>query len=60
MVERACLMLRKLSAPAERDAIRDALAEPDLPDQTRKFLNDHLRRLDVMDAKLKARKGGAD
>jgi len=60
VVERACLMLRKLSAPAERDAIRDALAEPDLPDQTRKFLNDHLRRLDVMDAKLKARKGGAD
>jgi hypothetical protein len=53
-------MLRKSSGQAERDAIRDALAEPDLPAQTRKFLNDHLRRLDVMDAKLKARKGGAD
>ncbi|HEU4665287.1 MAG TPA: hypothetical protein VFS55_14760 [Dokdonella sp.] len=60
VAERACLMLRKVSASSERDAIRDALAEPGLPDQTRKFLNDHLRRLDVMDAKLKARKGGAD
>ncbi|TCO42800.1 hypothetical protein EV148_101206 [Dokdonella fugitiva] len=60
VAERACLMLRKSSGQAERDAIRDALAEPDLPAQTRKFLNDHLRRLDVMDAKLKARKGGAD
>lgn len=60
VVERACLMLRKLSASAERDAIRNALDGTDLPAQTRKFLNDHLRRLDLMDARLKARKGGAD
>jgi hypothetical protein len=60
VAERACLILRKHSASDERDAIRAALAEPELADRTRTFLNDHLRRLDIMDSKLKARKGGAD
>ena len=34
----------------------DRLTE--LPEKTRKFLNDHLRRLDRLDAKSAARKDG--
>jgi hypothetical protein len=60
LVERACLMLRRESPALERTAIQGALADSQLPEQTRRFLNDHLRRLDLLDAKLKARKGGAD
>ena len=60
LVERACLMLRRESPALERAAIREALADPQLPGQTRKFLSDHLRRLDLLDARLKAQKGGAE
>jgi hypothetical protein len=57
--ERACLMLRRESPALERTTVRAVLDDPGLPDQTRRFLNDHLRRLDLMDARLKARPGGA-
>jgi len=60
LVERACLMLRRDSPALERTAVRAALDTPTLPDQTRRFLNDHLRRLDVLDARVKARGGGAE
>ncbi|MEO6690288.1 MAG: hypothetical protein ABIS07_11605 [Dokdonella sp.] len=60
LVERACLMLRRESPVLERSAINAALADSRLPDPTRKFLNDHLRRLDLMESRVKARKGGAD
>lgn len=60
LVERACLMLRREAPALERTAIREALDDPKLPEQTRTFLYDHLRRLDLLDARLKARKGGAD
>lgn len=60
LVERACLMLRRESPALERSAINAALADSRLPDPTRKFLNDHLRRLDLMDSRVKARKGGVD
>jgi hypothetical protein len=53
-------MLRRESPALERSAIKEALADSRLPDPTRKFLNDHLRRLDLMDSRVKARKGGAD
>ena len=42
----------------ERSAIREALADPKLPAQTRLFLNDHLRRLDLLDARSKKPKEG--
>lgn len=58
LVERASLMLRRESPAAERSAVQQALADPKLPGQTRKFLGDHLRRLDRLDARLKARKDG--
>jgi hypothetical protein len=60
LVERASLMLRREGPELERAAIREALADPKLPGRTRQFLNDHLRRLDLLDARLKARKGGAE
>jgi hypothetical protein len=60
LVERACLMLRRESPALERSTIQAALADSHLPAQTRRFLNDHLRRLDLLDARLKSRKGGAD
>ncbi|MEO7326877.1 MAG: hypothetical protein ABIW82_18800 [Dokdonella sp.] len=60
LVERACLMLRRESPALERSAINAALADSRLPDPTRKFLNDHLRRLDLMDSRVKARKGGVN
>lgn len=58
VVERVCLMLRRQSPALERSAIQGALASTVLPQQTRKFLKDHLRRLDLLDARLKARKDG--
>ena len=39
--------------------IQLALADPKLPQTTRKFLDDHLRRLDRMDERKKARKEGS-
>jgi len=58
LAERASLMLRRESPAMERSAIQQALADPKLPDRTRKFLSDHLRRLDRLDAGSKARKDG--
>jgi hypothetical protein len=57
--ERALLALRRSNPSSERAAIRDALANQKLPEQTRKFLNDHLRRLNLLDARLRAQKEGS-
>jgi hypothetical protein len=57
--ERALLALRRSNPPSERAAIRDALANQELPEPTRKFLNDHLRRLDLLDERLRAQKEGS-
>ena len=46
LVERVCVMLRREAPEQERSTIQQALADPKLPETTRKFLNDHLRRLD--------------
>lgn len=59
LVEHACLILRRQSPGEERSAIQHALADPALPGQTRRFLNDHLRRLDRMEHMTNARKAGA-
>ncbi len=59
LVEHACLMLRRQSPAGERSVIQQALADPKLPEQTRKFLNDHLRRLDRLNAESNARKDGS-
>lgn len=58
LAEHASLMLRRESPALERSALRKALSDPQLPAQTRMFLNDHLRRLDRQDARTKARKDG--
>jgi hypothetical protein len=58
LAERASVMLRRVSPALERSTIQQALADPKLPENTRKFLNDHLRRLDRLDARSKARKDG--
>jgi hypothetical protein len=58
LAERASVMLRRESPAVERSVVQQALADPKLPGQTRKFLDDHLRRLDRLDARLKARKDG--
>ncbi|NCT67453.1 MAG: hypothetical protein GXC76_07400 [Rhodanobacteraceae bacterium] len=60
LAERASLLLRRDFPAAERPAIMNALADPQLPTQTRKFLDDHLRRLDRLDAAARARKDGSD
>jgi hypothetical protein len=60
LAEHAILMLRRESPAVERPAIREALADPQLPAQTRLFLNDHLRRLDRQAASAKARKDGTE
>ena len=59
LVEKASLMLRQVSPAQERSTIQQALADPKLPENTRKFLDDHLRRLDRLDARSKAQKQGA-
>jgi hypothetical protein len=59
LVERVCVMLRREAPEQERSAIAQALADPKLPEATRKFLNDHLRRLDRMNERTKARKEGS-
>lgn len=58
LAERASLMLQRESPAMERTAIEQALADPKLPEQTRKILSDRLRRLDRLDAGPKARKDG--
>lgn len=58
LAERALLMLRKQAPQRERPIIREALANPALPAQTRTFLNEHLRRLDFMERKLGERANG--
>ena len=59
LVERVCVMLRRQAPEQERSTIARALADPKLPEATRKFLNDHLRRLDLMNERTKARKEGS-
>lgn len=60
LVEKASLMLRQASPALERSTIQQALADPKLPENTRKFLNDHLRRLDRLGTGASARKDGTD
>jgi hypothetical protein len=59
LVERVCVMLRREAPGEERSTIQLALADPKLPETTRKFLNDHLRRLDRIDERKQARKEGS-
>jgi hypothetical protein len=59
LVERVLVMLRREAPEQERPTIETALADPKLPDTTRKFLNDHLRRLDRMNERKAARKEGS-
>jgi hypothetical protein len=59
LVERVCVMLRREAPGEERSTIQHALADPRLPEATRKFLNDHLRQLDRIDERKKARKEGS-
>lgn len=61
VVEQACLTLRRLVPAQERPAIEHALADPKLPDATRRFLNGHLRQLDRLLERQrdKARKEGS-
>lgn len=59
LAERASLMLRRQSAALERSTIQQALADPALPAATRTFLEGHLRRLDRLEARTKARKEGS-
>lgn len=58
IAERASVMLRRESPALERSTVQQALADPKLPEITRRFLNDHLRRLDLLNARSKARKDG--
>ena len=46
LVERAGSMLRRESPTLEREATEQALADPALPETTRRYLGDHLRRLE--------------
>ena len=46
LVERAGSMLRRDSPALERTATREALDDPATPEATRRYLGDHLRRLD--------------
>jgi hypothetical protein len=59
LVERVLVMLRREAPEQERPAIESALADPKLPEKTRKFLNDHLRRLDRINERKAARKEGS-
>ena len=59
LVERVCMMLRREDPGQERSTIQLALADPKLPEATRKFLNDHLRQLDRIDERKRARKEGS-
>jgi len=59
LVERVCVLLRREGPDLERPAIQAALADPKLSEATRKFLNDHLRQLDRIDERKRARKEGS-
>jgi hypothetical protein len=59
LVEKVCVMLRRESPEQERSTIQRALADPKLPGTTRKFLNDHLRRLDRINERARTRKEGS-
>jgi hypothetical protein len=59
LVERVCVLLRREGPGLERSAIQQALADPKLPEATRKFLNDHLRQLDRIDERKRAQKEGS-
>lgn len=47
LAEKAALALRAIDPKLEREAVSLALADEKTPEQTRVFLNDHLRRLDL-------------
>lgn len=59
LVERVCVLLRREGPGQERSVIQQALADPKLPETTRKFLNDHLRQLDRIDERKRAQKEGS-
>ena len=59
LVERAGSMLRRESPALERTATEQALADPALPETTRRYLGDHLRRLDRAAGSNGTRKNGA-
>jgi hypothetical protein len=58
LVERVCVLLRREGPDLERSTIAQALADPKLPEATRKFLNDHLRQLDRIDERKRAQREG--
>jgi hypothetical protein len=58
LVERAGSTLRRESPALERTATEQALADPALPEATRRYLVDHLRRLDRAAGGKDARKDG--
>ena len=59
LAEHALLTLRQQAPAEEKPAIEEALADPALPTATRTFLVDHLRRLNLLNARLRQRKGGS-
>lgn len=59
LVERAGSMLRRESPALERTATEQALADPATPEATRRYLDDHLRRLDRAAGAKGAVKDGA-
>jgi hypothetical protein len=56
LAEHALLALRHQAPARERAALESALADPALPEATRKFLDDHRRRLDLLQRRLRERK----
>ena len=58
LAEHALLALRHQAPEKEKPAIEKALADPGLSPTTRKFLTDHLRRLNLLNARLGERKEG--
>ena len=58
LVERVCVMLRREAPEQERSTIQLALADQKLPEPTRKFLNDHLRRLDRLNERTRKEGSG--
>ncbi|GAA0720983.1 hypothetical protein [Dokdonella soli] len=59
IAEVALLMLRRQAPEQERPAIEAALADPHLPTEMRAFLSDHLRRLDLLEERLRAQREGS-
>jgi hypothetical protein len=47
LAENAALALRAIDPELEREAVESAIADLEIPEQTRSFLSDHLRRADL-------------